>query len=165
MTPEEIKDHDERCEAGKTRAREVGVVGPWDNEPNRKNWKAHGLDCMLVRGPMLAWCGYVGVKPGHPAFDKDYHNVGVDVHGGLTYAGRCDGHICHIDDEGGEPTYWLGFDCSHSFDLSPHMEASCIKAKLPQVSVKFEPGYQTYRNETYVTEEVEQLAAQLARMK
>src|SRR5258707_18375 len=59
-----------------TRSRDEGPygadawpTGPWDAEPfNKVVWvdPATGLDCMLIRGGMGAWCGYVGVPKEHP---------------------------------------------------------------------------------------------------
>lgn len=48
--------------------------GPWDAEPCKQQWvdAATGLDCLAVRNPGGAWCGYVGVPTGHPCFEKSY---------------------------------------------------------------------------------------------
>jgi len=48
--------------------------GPWHNEPDRFEWsdKETGLVCIARRGPMGAWCGYVGVSPTHPAHGLHY---------------------------------------------------------------------------------------------
>jgi hypothetical protein len=65
--------------------------GPWDNEPDKIQWQdeATGLPCLIVRGPVGALCGYVGVPSGHPLHGKDYDDARVDVHGGLTFAHGC----------------------------------------------------------------------------
>src|SRR6266436_107280 len=41
--------------------------GPWDQEPDRLEWKdaTTGLTCLAVRNRFGAWCGYVGVPPTH----------------------------------------------------------------------------------------------------
>lgn len=103
------------------------LPGPWMAEPfDKVHWidPATDMDCMIIRGGMGAWCGYVAVTEGHPAYDQPYNDVEADVHGGLTYGGRCmeDGKICH-EPLPGRPAavYWLGFDCSHSADLAPGM--------------------------------------------
>lgn len=106
--------------------------GPWVGEPDKMQWQdpATGLPCLIVRNSECtgALCGYVGVPPGHPLHGKSYNDVEVSVHGGLTFADKCrpeadDGGICHVADPG-EPddVWWLGFDCAHAMDLSPHME-------------------------------------------
>lgn len=65
--------------------------GPWLTEPDKKQWQdqATGVPCLAVRNHSGAWCGYVGVPPGHPAHGKDYDSVDVEVHGGLTFADKC----------------------------------------------------------------------------
>src|SRR4051812_22063009 len=84
--------------------------GPWQQEPDRLQWEHAGLTCIAHRNHGGAWCGYVGLPPGHPAHGLGYNDVhGVDVHGGLTYAEACAGHVCH-DPKPGEPDglWWLG---------------------------------------------------------
>ena len=95
--------------------------GPWDQEPDKEQWvdPETGLPCLIVRGPLGALCGYVGVPEGHPATEK---TEDLEVHGGVTYGpSPCSGgDICHIPDEG-EPdhVFWIGFDCSHRWDFAP----------------------------------------------
>ncbi len=126
--------------------------GPWDAEPeNRLEWREHGLPCLMLRNGSGSWCGYVGVVPGHPAYDKHYNDVEVEVHGGLTYGNRCQGHICHVPLPGEtDAVYWLGFDTAHSGDAVPsydrHWEGD------------------SYKDIAYVRREVNQLAEQLATM-
>jgi hypothetical protein len=68
--------------------------GPWQDEPDKKQWRdaATGLPCLIVRGPVGALCGYVGVTADHPLHGKSYEDVDVEVHGGLTYAEPCAPH-------------------------------------------------------------------------
>jgi len=89
--------------------------GPWDNEPDKIQWQdpATRLPCLIVRGPIGALCGYVGVYEWHPLFgvgysecpkgeacserkpDGDYQycdhrpESALTVHGGLSFADRC----------------------------------------------------------------------------
>jgi hypothetical protein len=74
--------------------------------------------------------------------------VHLSVHGGITYAERCAGHICHVPAPG-EPdnVWWLGFDCAHSGDRVPRMDHA--------------RGWEQYRDVRYVRSEVESLASQL----
>lgn len=126
--------------------------GPWQDEPDRQEWKYRGLPCLAVRNQMGSWCGYVAVPPGHPAYKKPYDDVDVNVHGGLTYADHCRDHICHVPAPG-EPddVWWLGFDCGHSDDLVPSMKEFC-KSLL----------WGTYKDLKYVVRETSELAEQLA---
>lgn len=129
--------------------------GPWENEPDKRQWldPATGLPCLIVRGPVGALCGYVGVPRSHPAYEKDYDDVDVDVHGGLTFASKCshgseERGVCHkVDDGDDDDVWWLGFDCAHYGDLRPSYE-------IPG-------GDREYRSIEYVTREVEGLALQL----
>lgn len=82
--------------------------GPWDDEPDKLQWQdeATGLPCLIVRGPVGALCGYVGVMPGHGFYQTDYNDCPIccgsaenwcehsprsrlNVHGGLTFSGDC----------------------------------------------------------------------------
>jgi hypothetical protein len=139
--------------------------GPWQSEPDKMQWtdEATGLPCLIVRGPFGALCGYVGVAEGHVAFAQHYERVGVDVHGGLTFADFCadtddeSRHICHTPAEG-EPTHvwWLGFDCAHCDDL-------CPSDRGRQVSGEFF-RHRRYRDLAYVKSEIATLAAQLSKL-
>lgn len=151
--------------------------GPWNNEPDKRQWQdeSTGLPCLIVRGPVGALCGYVGVSADHPLFEKSYNfamgydenwesttGYRVEVHGGLTFDGFCvedekEHGICHIV-EPGEPdrVWWLGFDCSHSGDLAPSMTKMYREQGLAR------SFSETYRDFAYVEQEVTDLASQLA---
>src|SRR5258708_15897314 len=82
-----------------------------------REWYHHGLQCAVVQGREgFNRCGYVRVPPGHPAHGKDYDDVNVRVHGGLTF-----GSIENCEHEDGTG-FWFGFDCAHFRDsyLNPH---------------------------------------------
>ena len=148
--------------------------GPWQEEPDKVQWvdPATDLDCLMVRAPMTgAWCGYVGVPPGHPAHGKDYQSVDVVAHGGLTYADTCQEDavegfgVCHIPLPGREPdVWWLGFDCAHAFDLAPAHRARMRERDLPAHLLDSMAVTEVYRDRTYVAMVVETLAAQLHAM-
>lgn len=175
VNQEKIDRHNELCESAKKAACEAGAHGEWNNEPNRLNWKHAGLDCMLVRHfSSLHWCGYVGLRPGHPAFGKGYDEVesgvyeyekseyttpaifpDLSVHGGLTFSDKCDDFVCHLTDDPKDETWWLGFDCAHSGDFSPG------HAKYGDT---FRPlGFESYKTMEIVKLWTERLADQLAR--
>jgi len=123
----------------------------WKTEPDRVEFEHAGLPCILRRGPLGAWCGYAAVPPGHPYHGKSMDDIQVDVHGGVTYAEACQGEICHVP-KPGEPddVWWIGFDCSHAWDLVPGMLRYGVSAG------------QIYRDRAYVTGETKRLAEQLA---
>jgi hypothetical protein len=129
--------------------------GPWDNEPDRIEFEHEGFPCLMTRGPIGAWCGYVAVPPTHPWHGVDYwpdekHPVmDVSVHGGLTYASSCYGQICHVPKPGDtDDVWWFGFDCAHAYDETPYVGT-------------YGSSYGTYRDVAYVKAEVEKLATQL----
>lgn len=134
--------------------------GPWQEEPDKKQWqdKATGLPCLIVRGPVGALCGYVGVPQEHPDHENDYDNVEVDVHGGLTFAGFCapgepEEGICHkIEPGDAEKIFWFGFDCAHWQDLTPGQASYVGKSA-------------TYRTFSWVEAEVTRLAKQLSELR
>lgn len=146
--------------------------GPWQHEPDRVEWDHAGLPCLALRGQRSGnWCGYAAVPPGHPLHGKHFDATDVDVHGGLTYANRCAGHICHVP-KPGEPddVWWFGFDCAHCGDFTPAVDAT-----LRAIGARDEPPYdhaaaiaandwtvEVYRTLAYVQTETNRLAEQLA---
>jgi hypothetical protein len=165
--------------------------GPWVDEHDKVQFldEETGLPCIIKRGPMGAWCGYVGVSEGHPAYKKHYDEVHdmfpdwdeeghLEVHGGLTFAGPCQPHdlgdevhaICHVVEDGEDDhVWWLGFDCAHGWDLMPHVRAA-NRRRYEETGDELwndlnkNPRDETYRDQAYVTKEVRQLAKQLAAM-
>lgn len=151
-------------------------AGEWQQEPDEKRWehRGTGLECLMLRGPVGAWCGYVGVRDGHPAYGMhgnvtDYSieevAAGLDkrkvaihtkindlkVHGGLTYSGT--------DEKRGKDRWWFGFDCAHAGDFCPACE------DIAQLGLPTGWGdVISYRNLAYVIEQCEQLADQLGRV-
>lgn len=140
--------------------------GPWQDEVDRFEWRHEsGLPCLIKRSPTSgSWCGYVGLPPGHKFYGQNYDSVDAEVrvHGGLTYSAFCDGDegegICHVPLEGeASEVFWLGFDCSHAFDLAPAIEATLGRYSL---SANF-LGNSVYRDISYITNETNNLATQL----
>ena len=135
--------------------------GPWDNEPDRKEFEHAGLPCIVVRTRDGKLCGYVAVPPGHPLHGENYNDVpSIRVHGGLTYSEKCQGHVCHVPKPGeSDDVWWFGFDCGHGCDLVPEREAL-----FRDMGVKFSGlmGSGKYRDWAYVTDQVQGLAEQLA---
>ena len=139
--------------------------GPWDGEPDKVQFvdEATKLPCLAVRNHSGAWCGYVGVPPSHKDFGKGYSDVDYDVHGGLTFADKCqpttdESHgICHVPAPG-EPdhVWWFGFDCNHCDDFAPSMHF-----RLKALGHDFRIPGEKYRTLGYVKAQCAKLAAQL----
>ena len=142
-------------------SREGWPPGPWDDEPDRVEWRHEGVPCLAVRNRWGAWCGYAAVEPGHPFHGRDGSDgsLDLDVHGGITYSDACAGPICHVP-EPGEPdnVWWLGFDCSHAWDYAPGLgrvrDAGSIAMGPSSLG-------EVYRTLEYVRRETEKLADQL----
>jgi hypothetical protein len=98
------------------------------------------MKCYLQRhGSMKHLCGYVVLTEDNKFWYKDYDEVPVQVHGGLTYASS---------DE--NDNWILGFDCAHSGDLVPSLQR--IHLNINDV----------YRDKEYVISECQSLAEQLS---
>jgi hypothetical protein len=136
--------------------------GPWQDEPDRLEWRHAGLACLIVRNQQGALCGYAAVPPGHPWHGAHFRDIDVYVHGGLNYSKACDGEICHVPAPG-EPAdvWWLGFDCGHGFDFAPAINA-LLRAVLGEERSQEFPLYkEKYREIWYVRANVEALAQQV----
>ena len=127
--------------------------GPWTEEVDRLEFESHGLACHITRVSGLGHlCGYVGVPAGHPLYGISDGSIGVEVHGGVTFAeDECDGRS--------EGLWWIGFDCAHSGDVVPGSPLTRRATGLGEYRAD------TYRTLAWVRAETEQLAEQLARMK
>jgi len=135
--------------------------GPWQHEPDRVAWTTRaGLPALLVRQEKWGnWIGYVAVPPGHPLHGKHYREVDARVHGGVTYAAPCGECICHVPAVGdAEGAWWFGFDAGHAFDQKPGFDAEMRALIGSRPSLEME----TYRDEAYMLDQCEDLAAQLA---
>jgi hypothetical protein len=103
-----------------------------------KEWEHTGLKCRVVFFRQSHRCGYVGVPKEHLAYNKNYDDLPIDVHGGLTYgAVKKDG------------LQWFGFNCAHSGDKT--------------LSLSFEENGHLWTTEE-VIEETEKMAEQFSRM-
>ena len=88
---------------------EMGLKSPITLIENTwlKNWYSNGLP-MSTNG----WGnGYVRVCEGHPFYGKEYDDIPVDVHRGLTYS-----NYNESDGKYFTEGYWVGFDTAHYGD-------------------------------------------------
>lgn len=49
--------------------------GPWDSEPDHEEFEHAGMACVIHRGPVGAWCGYVRVPGGHRLHGVNYDDM------------------------------------------------------------------------------------------
>lgn len=70
-----------------------------------------GFQCTVMFTPMGYRCGYVKLKPSDKFFKKQYNQIPLVCHEGITYARDClPGHTS--EDE----CWYIGLDCGHTFD-------------------------------------------------
>lgn len=106
--------------------------------------------CRLKRQWGGYWCGYVQIPNEHPLYGEKCDNI--NVHGGITY------HDIDI-----ERNYWIGFDCSHMNDISPHSELTIQHmTKIVNDCYFFEYFNKTYKTYEYAKSELEKLVFQLS---
>jgi len=77
-------------------------MNEWETEPDQEEFVHAELPCLILRGPMKSLCGYVGVPPSHPMYQKEYNDIDVVVHGGLTFS-----HMGGFKEIYREPAYKL----------------------------------------------------------
>jgi hypothetical protein len=154
--------------------------GPARGEADKVAWQdpATGLECIIMRDPKAGNLrGFVGVPAGHPLFGYKHDaipaDVGIEVHGGLTYSAACDvsadklgreaRSICHVTVVVKKESYatshrpvddawWFGFECNLPQDLLPDVHQGINERDGTR---------RTYRDDEYVANEVLNLAAQM----
>lgn len=167
--------------------RRPDVDGVWRGEADKVGWKdtETGFECTIMRdGPTGTLGGYVGVGRHHPLRGYEAsalpNDVGILVHGGITYARFCEEgpsprrplvhearSICHVvppivDAGAPQPAdhftqphlWWFGFTCDHPYDLRPREAAARPGSAHAGIGA-------TYRDDAYVLNEVRALARQL----
>lgn len=60
--------------------------------------------------PPSYYCGYVQIPYWHPVYKKDYRDLDILCHGGLTFS---DHKLLGVP----YPGWWIGFDCAHEGDV------------------------------------------------
>ncbi len=161
------------------------VEGPWLGEADKLSWidPATGYECIMMRdNPDGFLSGYVGVPESHPLFgwerDAIPPDLGIEVHGGLTYSEVCQEgpspqnsllyearRICHVlvgtvplkhatDHRSHPDQWWFGFSCDHVYDVVPGRRQDRERFMGAETSAE-------YRDDRYVIREILNLAQQL----
>jgi len=114
-------------------------------EGNEKKWTytcENGLEfnCSIRRNTSGGHlCGYVILTPDNDFFGKEYDDIPVSCHGGLTYASN-------------QGSNWvIGFDCAHYDDLQPFYTDQDIYN-----------DNRVYKDMEFVTEECESICEQIS---
>jgi hypothetical protein len=143
--------------------------GEWVNEPDLVEFEYLGYKCrihrvFLIEGiiPKLCFghlCGYVRISKDHSYAEKDFMEIDLDCHGGLTYA--------RLEDDG---FFWIGFDCAHSNDIVP--STNLMYKEMEKKAIEFHSHikasdrrlYTLYRNTDFVINECKKIVNQLIEM-
>lgn len=129
--------------------------GPWLYECDRYSENYGPLVILLRRNPkLLTWCAYVGITEdfnGMYNVKEDMLRDMLDVHGGVTYAGKCNGVLSEAPEENN--LFWIGFDTAHSNDY------------IPGLDIDIQHSSATYKDYEYVLDEARYLADQVLKYK
>lgn len=137
--------------------KEIGP-GPWDDEPDRVEWRYRGLPCLITRNQFGSLCAYVACPPGHPWHGKPHEEIPASAHGGVNYSSACSGLVCHAPVAGeSDAVWWIGFDAGHARDVTPLFDAMRRK-RDPAFGAL--PGC-SYKTVQYMTDKCEELAEQV----
>jgi hypothetical protein len=152
----------------------------WEIEPDSLSLENGGYHLLVKRHPSLLHLnGYVGVNSDHPLYsqnDDNEHVRNLSCHGGITFVGN--------GPWGSKEGYWyFGFDTAHYNDFVPKLMPSFkkdgdslsfmdkIKKMLDQqsqpIGLRFDMigDESQYKDVIYVTNEVNELLAQLKEIK
>lgn len=80
------------------------------NPVQEKRFEYKGFPCVILFMPIGYRCGYVGLPKGNKYYGKDYDEIPINCHCGLTYS---DSGLHNQDDT---DIWWIGFDCGHCCD-------------------------------------------------
>ena len=130
-----------------------------------RNWKVEkdfmidDYRCVIVGVSIGHRCGYVGLPKGHKYEGKDYDEIDVEVHGGLTYAGQGNKYPVDGDES------WIGFDYAHCGDakdltLVQELNDEHTYDIIRDIETKYKTGGEI-RTTEYVENELIQLVRQL----
>ena len=119
-----------------------------------KIYKGHHLVCVFVHDHR---CGYIGLPQGHLLENKDYDEIDLEIHGGLTFASNG----FHFKKDG--YNYYIGFDCAHIYD---GYDIETILKHNPNVDIAFyelmnQYDVTTIKTTKFVINELENAVKQL----
>jgi len=78
-----------------------------------KDFMVDEFRCVIIGQKIGHRCGYIAIPKEHELYGKDYDEIDISVHGGLTYASYSEGEY-PVKSE--KSVYWIGFDCAHYMD-------------------------------------------------
>lgn len=78
------------------------------NHVIEKQFEYKGFPCVCILQNAGHRCGYVGLPKGNRYYGKDYDDIPIGCHGGLTFSDKS-----YWDDD---DRWYIGFDCAHWAD-------------------------------------------------
>ncbi len=117
--------------------------------------QATGLECAIVRQPMLHLCGYVKLPQELKNISREEweDDLSIEVHGGISY---CSSYPFSIPDSDND--IWIGFDTAHAYDLMTYPFDTVERICEPIARGD------KYRDVDFVKAECTKLAAQLKKL-
>ena len=104
-----------------------------------------GFPCVVLFQSMGFRCGYVGLPKDNQYYRKEYDDIPVNCHCGLTYSSST---LFHQEDKN---TWWIGFDCGHAcdgFDIDKLKEYYAEDDEVMKM-INYMHSYHTMMNENY----------------
>jgi hypothetical protein len=86
--------------------------------------------------------GYVVLPPEHPYHGRDYEEIPVPVHGGLTFAESADNLNWEELDEGDKGGWVIGFDTKHMRDNLDNWPKESVLKETAELKDKLEQAWQ-----------------------
>lgn len=153
--------------------------GEWVDEPDIIKFEYRGYKCLVFRvvkkDPFATdehyfgghLCGYVLLSEGHKFYGKNYDEIDVDCHGGLTFSEFSDDYE-EFDEFDIDRSHLIGFDCAHSGDYCPSSEEMMKKIRrrggiyaIPEEFKKYSIFNPVYRNVQFCVDECKSIVDQL----
>lgn len=75
-----------------------------------------GYDYLVLRIRGMHLCAYVRIPETHDFYGKEYDDIPIECHGGLTFCQMTDFELPDISNG-----YWIGWDYAHVGDWTPLM--------------------------------------------
>lgn len=136
--------------------------GEWVEEPDFANFTYKGIRCIVRRSAIKEpyaeeehisggyLCGYIELPEGSPYADKNYDDIPIDCHVGLTF----------------KEYNVIGYDCAHSGDYNPSIEHFKKKMppsvfSIPEELKKYSIFNPVYRNMEYCIQQCKSMVDQL----
>ena len=76
--------------------------------------------------PTKYYCGYVRVPYWHPVYEKNYNDIEIQCHGGLTFS---DHKLLGTSYLG----WWIGFDCAHYDDVDNPKDMDFVRQECRNI--------------------------------